>query len=82
MKNYIAFIKWCAGGISLRDDVTRMMMYLGIAFFGSLAFGNPQYWFLALACAMVVDISVGMIQWKYKDFLRSKKDTDLMDLDG
>jgi hypothetical protein len=70
MKNYIEFIKWCAGGISLRDDVTRMMMYLGIAFFGSMAFGNPQYWFLALACAMVVDISVGMIQWKYEQFKR------------
>mgnify|MGYP000462685368 FL=1 len=42
MKNYVEFIKWCAGSISLRDDVTRMMLYLGIAFFGSLAFGNPQ----------------------------------------
>ena len=70
MKNYVEFIKWCAGSISLRDDVTRMMMYLGIAFFGSMAFGNPQYWFLALACAMVVDISVGMIQWKYEQFKR------------
>ena len=74
MKNYIAFIKWCAGGISLRDDVTRMMMYLGIAFFGSLAFGNPQYWFLTLAGAIVVDISVGMIQWKYEQFQRDKID--------
>ena len=74
MKNYIAFIKWCAGGISLRDDVTRMMLYLGIAFFGSLAFGNPQYWFLTLAGAIVVDISVGMIQWKYEQFQRDKID--------
>ena len=82
MKNYIAFIKWCLCSISLRDDITRMMMYLGVAFFGSLTFGNPQYWFLALAGAIVVDISVGMIQWKYKDFLRSKDDNDLMDLDG
>ena len=72
MKNYIAFIKWCAGGISLRDDVTRMMMYLGIAFFGSLAFGNPQYWFLTLAGAIVVDISVSMIQSKYKQFKQEK----------
>ena len=74
MKNYIAFIKWCAGGISIRDDVTRMLMYLGIAFFGSLAFGNPQYWFLTLAGAIVVDISVGMIQWKYEQFQRDKID--------
>jgi MFS-type transporter involved in bile tolerance (Atg22 family) len=72
MKNYVEFIKWCAGGISLRDDVTRMMMYLGVAFFGSLAFGNPQYWFLALACAIVVDISVSMIQSKYKQFKQEK----------
>ena len=72
MKNYVEFIKWCADGISLRDDVTRMMMYLGIAFFGSLAFGNPQYWFLALACAIVVDISVSMIQSKYKQFKQEK----------
>ena len=77
MKNYIAFIKWCAGGISLRDDVTRMMMYLGIAFFGSLAFGNAQYWFLTLAGAIVVDISVGMIQWKYKDFKREQENNRL-----
>ena len=70
MKNYIEFIKWCAGGISLRDDVTRMLMFLGVAFFGSLVFGHAQYWFLALAVAITVDISVGMIQWKYKDFKR------------
>ena len=70
MNKYIEFIKWCAGSISLRDDVTRMMLYLGIAFFGSLAFGNPQYWFLTLAGAIVVDISVGMIQWKYEQFKR------------
>ena len=82
MNNYIEFIKWSVGSISLRDDITRMMVYLFIAFFGSLAFGNPQYWFLALAGAIVVDISVGMIQWKYMDFLRSKEDNDLMDLDG
>jgi len=74
MKNYIEFIKWCADSISLRDDVTRMMLYLGIAFFGSLAFGNPQYWFLTLAGAIVVDISVGMIQWKYEQFQRDKID--------
>lgn len=74
MKNYVEFIKWCADSISLRDDVTRMMLYLGIAFFGSLAFGNPQYWFLTLAGAIVVDISVGMIQWKYEQFQRDKID--------
>ena len=72
MNNYIEFIKWSVGSISLRDDITRMMVYLGIAFFGSLAFGNPQYWFLALACAIVVDISVSMIQSKYKQFKQEK----------
>mgnify|MGYP003121166902 CR=1 FL=1 len=72
MNNYIEFIKWSVGSISLRDDITRMMMYLGVAFFGSLTFGNAQYWFLALACAIIVDISAGMIQSKYKQFKQEK----------
>lgn len=77
MNKYIEFIKWCAGGISFRDDITRMMLYLGIAFFGSLAFGNPQYWFLGLASAIVIDFAIGMVRYKWKDFLREQENNRL-----
>jgi len=82
MKNYIEFIKWCISGISLKDEVSRMFLYFGVAFLGSLAFGYPEYWFMAMLCAIVVELAVGTVQFKYRDFLREKQDNDLMDLDG
>ena len=77
MSKYIEFIKWCIGGISLRDEVTRMTLFIGIAFFGSLAFGNPSYWYFRFAVAIIVDLSIGMIQWKYRDFLREQENNRL-----
>ena len=75
MKNYIEFIKWCIGGISLKDEMSRMFLYFGVAFLGTLAFGYPEYWFMAMLCAIVVELVVGTVQFKYREFKQEQKES-------
>ena len=77
MKNYIEFIKWCIGGISMKDEMSRMFLYFGVAFLGTLAFGYPEYWFMAMLCAIVVELVVGTVQFKYRDFKREQENNRL-----
>ena len=75
MKNYIEFIKWCISGISLKDEMSRMFLYFGVAFLGSLAFGYPEYWFMTMLCAIVVELVIGAVQFKYREFKQEQKES-------
>ena len=75
MKNYIEFIKWCIGGISLKDEMSRMFLYFGVAFLGTLAFGYPEYWFMTMLCAIVVELVIGTVQFKYREFKQEQKES-------
>lgn len=77
MKNYIEFIKWCIGGISMKDEMSRMFLYFGVAFLGTLAFGYPEYWFMTMLCAILVEVAVGTVQFKYRDFKREQENNRL-----
>ena len=75
MKNYIEFIKWCISGISLKDEMSRMFLYFGVAFLGTLAFGYPEYWFMTMLCAIVVEFVIGAAQFKYREFKQEQKES-------
>jgi ABC-type polysaccharide/polyol phosphate export permease len=54
-----------------------MFLYFGVAFLGSLAFGYPEYWFMAMLCAIVVELAVGTVQFKYRDFKQEQENNRL-----
>ena len=70
MTNYINFIKWWVGGISLSHPVTRFAMYLIAICLGAMAFGPGDHWVILFSLAVSVDLMSMMIVWKYEEFKR------------
>jgi hypothetical protein len=82
MKDYVEFIKWYASGFNLKDEMTRWFLWLLLVIVGSAVFGHSEYWFFGMLLLILLDLCVGMIHWKYREFKREKQDNNLMDLDG
>jgi len=70
MTNYVEFIKWWVGGISLSHPVTRFAMYLIAICLGAMAFGPGEHWVILFSLTVSVDLLSMMIVWKYEEFKR------------
>jgi len=74
MTNYVEFIKWCFNGVKLSDPITRMFGYVFLTVVGALIFGPSDLWPIALSGAVAIDLTCGLISWKYEDFKREQKE--------